>query len=81
MSSAVRMKQLLAATRGDTLSGVGGLPAGVTAVNSVTLTGTGTPEGIVAAPIGTQYINKTGGAATTLYIKTSGTTAAGWTAK
>jgi hypothetical protein len=44
-------------------------------------TGTGTPEAVVTAPIGTLYINKSGGAATTLYVKTSGTGNTGWTAK
>ena len=43
--------------------------------------GTGTPEAVVTAPIGTLYINRAGGAATTLYVKTSGTGNTGWTAK
>lgn len=46
-----------------------------------TLQGTGSPEGAVTAPIGVQYINLSGGAATTLYVKTSGTGNTGWTAK
>ena len=43
--------------------------------------GTGTPEGAVTAPIGTLYINRSGGASTTLYVKTTGTGNTGWTAK
>lgn len=43
--------------------------------------GFGTPEGNVTAPIGSTYCNKSGGASTTLYVKTSGTGNTGWTAK
>lgn len=44
--------------------------------------GEGSPEGVVTANIGCQYVNTNGGAATTLYIKTSGPgTNTGWTAK
>lgn len=43
--------------------------------------GTGTPEAVVTAPIGALYINRSGGAATTLYVKTSGVGNTGWTAK
>ena len=44
-------------------------------------TGTGSPEGVVTAPIGSLYLNLSGGASTTLYVKTSGTGNTGWTAK
>lgn len=57
------------------------LPAGVTALNGPVLKGTGTPEAVVTAPIGTLYVNLSGGASTTLYVKTSGTGNTGWTAK
>jgi hypothetical protein len=43
--------------------------------------GTGTPEGVLTAAIGALYVNLTGGASTTLYVKTSGTGNTGWTAK
>lgn len=44
--------------------------------------GEGSPEGVVTANIGCQYINTSGGASTTLWIKTSGLgTNTGWTAK
>lgn len=44
--------------------------------------GTGTPEAVVTADIGAIYINTTGGAGTTLYIKESGTaTDTGWIGK
>ncbi len=43
--------------------------------------GTGSPEGVVTAPIGSLYSNKSGGASTTLYVKTSGSGNTGWTAK
>lgn len=43
--------------------------------------GTGSPEGVVTAPIGSLYSNLSGGASTTLYVKTSGAGNTGWTAK
>jgi hypothetical protein len=44
--------------------------------------GTGSPEGIVAAPLGSLYTNKSGGAGQTLWVKESGAaTINGWTAK
>lgn len=43
--------------------------------------GTGSPETVVTAPIGSLYSNKSGGATTTLYVKTSGSGNTGWTAK
>lgn len=43
--------------------------------------GTGSPEGKIMGSIGEFYINQSGGANTTLYIKTSGTGNTGWTAK
>jgi len=45
------------------------------------LTGSGSPEGVVSATIGTLYTNTLGGASTTLYVKTSGSGNTGWTAK
>lgn len=41
----------------------------------------GTPEGAVTAPVGAQCLRRDGGAATTLYIKESGTGNTGWVAK
>lgn len=44
--------------------------------------GTGSPEGVVVADIGCQYINLSGGASTTLWVKESGNgLATGWIAK
>lgn len=45
------------------------------------LSDTGTPEGVVVAPIGAMFLRKDGGASTTLYIKESGTGNTGWVAK
>lgn len=50
-------------------------------INSFIKTGTGSPEGVVIAPVGTIYLRKDGGVSTTLYIKTSGTSNTGWTGK
>ena len=43
--------------------------------------GTGSPEGVLTAPVGSLYTNVSGGASTTLYVKTSGAGNTGWTAK
>lgn len=44
-------------------------------------TGAGTPEGAIAAAVGSLYTNTTGGAGTTLYVKESGVGSTGWVAK
>lgn len=43
--------------------------------------GYGSPENVVSASVGSIYSRLDGGATTTLYVKTSGTGATGWTAK
>lgn len=43
--------------------------------------GTGSPETVVTAPVGTAYLREDGGAGTTLYIKESGSGATGWVGK
>lgn len=43
--------------------------------------GTGSPEGVVTAIVGSLYSRTDGGTTTTLYVKTSGTGNTGWTAK
>jgi len=43
--------------------------------------GTGSPEGVVTAVVGSMYTDITGGAGTTLYVKESGTGNTGWVAK
>lgn len=43
--------------------------------------GTGSPETVVTANPGSLYLNKSGGAGTTLYVKESGTGNTGWIAK
>lgn len=43
--------------------------------------GTGTPEGVLTAAVGSMYTRTDGGAGTTLYIKESGTSSTGWVAK
>ena len=43
--------------------------------------GAGTPEGVVTASAGSVYLRNDGGAATTFYVKESGTGNTGWVAK
>lgn len=43
--------------------------------------GVGDPNGAVTAPIGSLYMRTDGGATTSLYVKTSGSSSTGWTAK
>ena len=45
------------------------------------LTGSGSPEGVVTAPVGSMYTRSDGGTSTTLYVKESGTGNTGWVAK
>jgi len=46
------------------------------------LAGTGAPAGVVLGSIGDLYVDKAGGAGTTLYVKEAGNnTTAGWAAK
>lgn len=44
-------------------------------------TGSGSPAGAVAAPVGSLYLRTDGGTNTTLYVKESGTGTSGWVAK
>lgn len=44
------------------------------------LAGTGSPESAVAAPAGSLYLNKSGGASTSAYVKESGSGNTGWKA-
>jgi hypothetical protein len=43
--------------------------------------GTGSPEGVVTAPVGSLYIRTDGGSGTTLYVKESGAGNTGWVGK
>ena len=43
--------------------------------------GYGSPESFVTAKVGSMYLRLDGGATTTLYVKTSGSGATGWTGK
>lgn len=44
------------------------------------LEGNGSPEGVVTAPRTARYFNRTGGAGTWLYVKTTTTGNTGWVA-
>lgn len=55
--------------------------AATSASVSSILTGSGTPEGAVVAPVGTLFLRTDGGASTTLYVKESGSGNTGWVGK
>jgi hypothetical protein len=57
------------------------VPNSVNLGNVKIITGTGSPEGIVAAAVGSFYLRSDGGPNTTLYIKESGTDETGWVPK
>lgn len=69
---------------GTTINGVCTLVTDVrlgSAAGPLIKSGTGTPEGVVTAPVGSLFLRTNGGATTTLYIKESGSGNTGWTAK
>jgi hypothetical protein len=43
--------------------------------------GSGSPEGVLVAPVGSLYLRSDGGAGTSMYVKESGTGNTGWVAK
>ena len=49
--------------------------------SAIWTSGTGTPEGVVAAPVGSLFTRTDGGAGTTLYVKESGAGNTGWVGK
>lgn len=51
------------------------------ALEALTFSGVGSPEGTVKAPVGSTFQRTDGGAGTTLYVKESGTGTIGWVAK
>ncbi len=58
----------------DIFSGSGSYRFG----KAVRLVGAGSPESVVYAPVGSEYLRNDGGSSTTLYIKESGTGNTGW---
>lgn len=62
----------------------GGTLTGALSVSNTTATissGTGTPESVVTAPVGSLFLRTDGGAGTTLYVKESGAGNTGWISK
>lgn len=53
----------------------------VNRLNDQVLTGTGSPETVVTAPVGSLFLRSDGGAGTTIYVKESGTGNTGWVGK
>ena len=57
------------------------VPSGINVGTARYRTGSGSPEGVVTAPVGSLYTRTDGGGGTTLYVKESGTGNTGWVAK
>ena len=55
--------------------------AAIQAKTDLITTGTGSPEGVVAASVPALYLREDGGAGSTLYVKESGSGNTGWVAK
>ena len=56
-------------------------PVGIQNTAAIIYAGTGSPEGVVTAAVGSLYLNTSGGAGTTLYVKQSGASNTGWIGK
>jgi hypothetical protein len=65
-------------THQDETKSYKGAPGGAFLIE---MSGSGSPESVVAAPIGSRYWRTDGSTSTTLYVKTSGSGNTGWTAK
>jgi hypothetical protein len=59
----------------------GALAFGATGVMPALYTGAGSPEGVVTADTGSIYLNRSGGASVTFYVKETGAGNTGWIAK
>lgn len=53
----------------------------LTATDVIGQKGTGSPESVVTAPVGTLFLRTDGGTSTTLYVKETGSGNTGWVAK
>lgn len=78
--SSVDILQVTDATNATVYLGVSS--TGMTLANGVrVLSGTGSPEGAVSAPVGSTFHRTNGGAGTCFYVKESGSGNTGWVAK
>lgn len=69
--------QVRLGTSAETVS----IPGNVQIKTISVMVGAGSPESAVTAPVGSLYLRTDGSTSTTLYVKTTGTGATGWTAK
>jgi hypothetical protein len=70
-----------ATTELQATSAKGTIRLGTAGSNPVIIKGAGSPEGVEAAGPGSMYLNTSGGAGTTLYVKEGGVSTTGWAAK
>jgi hypothetical protein len=59
----------------------GGVIRLATTTGPILHSGTGSPESVVTAPVGSMYLRTDGGSGTTFYVKETGTGNTGWAAK
>jgi hypothetical protein len=57
------------------------LTLSVNGTAAIFTSGSGSPEGVITAPIGSLYTRTDGGAGTSFYVKESGTGNTGWIGK
>lgn len=58
-----------------------GVDAQLDVLESLVVSGTGSPEGVVTASVGTLFLRSDGSTGTTLYVKETGASNTGWVAK
>lgn len=63
------------------VTAAGRIHFGATTSSPGIMSGSGTPEGAVTAPVGSMFLRSDGGAGTSLYIKETGTGNTGWVGK
>lgn len=85
LTTAVSADELAIVDASDTTQGASGSTKRITFTNFYEsrgiYAGSGTPEGAIAAPIGSIFLRSDGSTNTTLYVKESTTGNTGWAAK
>ncbi len=78
---AIQHGSALPVTRAILLDNTGAVPTATYRVGHLHWSKNGTPESVVTAPVGSRCTRRDGGAATSLYVKETGTGNTGWVGK